>query len=77
MDSYINVSALWHVALFGVLFGAGIVICYALGVIGASRVTVARQRGGAGVIAPAMLAAVSFATVATGLAFGLYVLLSK
>jgi hypothetical protein len=77
MDSYINTSALWHVALFGVLFGAGIVTCYALGVIGASRLTVARQRGGAGVIAPAVLAAVSFATVAAGLAFGLYVLLSK
>jgi hypothetical protein len=77
MDSYINISALWHVALFGVLFGAGIVICYALGVIGASRVTVARQRGGAGVIAPAMLAAVSFATVAAGLAFGLYVMFNK
>jgi hypothetical protein len=77
LSSYVNVTALWHVALYGVLFGAGIVTCYALGVIGASRLTIARERGGASVIAPAALAAASFATVATGLAFALYVLLSK
>ena len=66
MSSYIDVTALWHVALYGVLFGAGIVTCYALGVIGASRLAVARERGGAAVVAPAMLAAMSFATVAAG-----------
>jgi hypothetical protein len=77
MSSYIDVTALWHVALYGVLFGAGMVTCYALGVIGASRLAVARERGGAAVVAPAMLAAMSFATVAAGLAFGLFILLSK
>ncbi len=77
MSSYIDVTALWHVALYGVLFGAGIVTCYALGVIGASRLAVARERGGAAVVAPAMLAAMSFATVAAGLAFGLFIMLSK
>jgi hypothetical protein len=77
MSSYIDTSALWHVALFGVLFGAGIVTCYALGVIGASRLAVARERGGAKVIAPAMLAAGSFAIVAAALALGLFVMLDK
>jgi hypothetical protein len=76
MSSYIDVTALWHVALYGVLFGAGIVTCYALGVIGASRLAVARERGAA-VVAPAVLAAASFATVAAGLAFGLFIMLSK
>jgi hypothetical protein len=77
MSSYIDVSALWHVALYGAVFGAGIVTCYALGVIGASRLAVARERGGAGVAAPAMLAAVSFAAVAAALAFGLFVMFDK
>jgi hypothetical protein len=77
MSSYIDTTALWHVALYGVLFGAGMVSCYALGVIGASRLALARERGGANVVAPAMLAAASFATVAAGVAFGLYVMLSK
>jgi hypothetical protein len=77
MSSYIDVTALWHVALYGVVFGAGIVSCYALGVIGASRLAVARERGGAGVVAPAMLAAVSFAAVAAALAFGLFVMFDK
>lgn len=77
MSSYVDLSALWHVALFGALFGAGIVTCYALGVIGSSRLTIARERGGASMIAPAMVAALSFATVAAGLAFGLYVMFNK
>ena len=35
MSSYIDLSALWHVALFGALFGAGIVACSAFGMVGA------------------------------------------
>jgi hypothetical protein len=77
MSSYIDISALLHVALYGVLFGAGIVTCYALAVIGSSRVAVARQRGGAGIAVPAFLAAVSFAAVAAALAFGLFVMFDK
>ena len=77
MSDYIDISALWHVALYGVLFGAGVVACYALGTLGTSRLAVARERGGARVIAPAMLAAVSFATVAAVLAFGLFVMFDK
>lgn len=77
MSSYIDTTALWHVALYGTLFGAGIVLCYALGLVGASRLAVARERAGSGVVAPAMLAAVSFATVAAALAFGLFVMLDK
>jgi hypothetical protein len=77
MSSYIDISALLHVALYGVLFGAGIVTCYALAVIGSSRVAVARQREGAGIAAPAFLAAVSFAAVAAALAFGLFVMFDK
>jgi hypothetical protein len=77
MSSYIDTTALWHVALYGVLFGGGIVVCYALGLVGASRLAVARERGGAGIVAPAMLAAVSFATVAAALAFGLLVMFDK
>jgi hypothetical protein len=77
MNSYINTSALWHVALYGVLFGGGIVSCYALGIAGASRLAVARERGGAGVVRPALLATVSFAIVAVALAFGLFVMLDK
>ena len=34
MSSYIDLSALWHVALFGTLFGAGIVACSAFGMEG-------------------------------------------
>jgi hypothetical protein len=77
MSSYIDTTALWHVALYGVLFGSGVVLCYALGLLGASRLAAARERGGAGVVAPAMLAAVSFATVAAALAFGLFVMFDK
>jgi hypothetical protein len=77
MSSYIDITALWHVAVYGVLFGAGIVLCYALGIVGASRLAVARERGGAGVAAPAMLAALSFAAVAAALAFGLFVMFDK
>jgi hypothetical protein len=77
MSSYIDISALLHVALYGVLFGAGIVTCYALAVIGSSRVALARQRGGTGVAAPAFLAAVAFAAVAAALAFGLFVMFDK
>ena len=77
MSSYIDTTALWHVALYGILFGAGIVLCYALGLVGASRLAVARERAGSGVVAPAMLAAVSFATVAAALAFGLFVMFDK
>jgi hypothetical protein len=77
MSSYVDVSALWHVALFGTLFGAGIVACSAFGMIGASRIAVARERGGAGIAAPAVLAAISFAVVAAALAFGLFVMFDK
>ncbi len=77
MSSYIDISALLHVALYGVLFGGGIVTCYALAVIGSSRVAVARQRGGVGIAAPAFLAAVSFAAVAAALVFGLSVMFDK
>jgi hypothetical protein len=77
MSSYIDLSALWHVALFGTLFGAGIVACSAFGMVGASRLAVARERGGASIAAPAVLAAISFAVVAGALVFGLYVLFDK
>ncbi len=77
MSSYIDTSALWHVAFFGALFGAGIVTCYALVVIGASRLALARERGGSRVIAPALLAAGSFAVAAASSALGLVVLLGK
>jgi hypothetical protein len=77
MSSYIDLSALWHVALFGLVFGAGVVACYALGLVGASRLAVARERGGASVAAPAFMAAVSFAAVAGAIVFGLYVILDK
>lgn len=77
MDSYIDTSALWHVALYGGLFGGGIVMCYAVGLVGASRLAVARERGGTGVVAPAMLAAASFAVVAAAVAFGLLVMFDK
>jgi hypothetical protein len=77
MSDYVDTTALWHVALYGVLFGAGIVLCYALGIIGASRLAVARQRGGASIAAPALLAALSFAGVAAALAFGLFVMFDK
>jgi hypothetical protein len=53
------------------------VLCYALGIIGASRLAVARQRGGASIAAPALLAALSFAGVAAALAFGLFVMFDK
>ncbi|MEO9174268.1 MAG: hypothetical protein ABI317_02055 [Gaiellales bacterium] len=77
MSTYIDISALLHVALYGVLFGGGIVTCYALAVIGSSRVAVARQRGGVGIAAPAFLAAVSLAVVAAALVFGLSVMFDK
>jgi hypothetical protein len=77
MSSYIDLSALWHVALFGLVFGAGVVACYSLGLVGASRLAVARERDGASVAAPAFMAAVSFAAVAGAIAFGLYVILDK
>ncbi|HEY1480705.1 MAG TPA: hypothetical protein VGF46_11775 [Gaiellales bacterium] len=76
MDAYIDVSALLHVALYGTLFGAGVVAVSALGVVGGSRVAVARQRGGS-VGAPAFLAASALAVVAAAVAFGLYVMLNK
>jgi hypothetical protein len=77
MSSYIDLSALWHVALYGVLFGGGVVGCFALAVVGSSRIAVARERGDAGVAAPAVLAAVSLAVVAAAVAFGLHIMLSK
>jgi hypothetical protein len=77
VSSYIDVSALWHVALYGALFGGGIVGCYALGVVGSSRVAVARARGGSSVAAPAVLAAISLAAVASAVVFGLYIMLDK
>ncbi len=77
MSSYIDVSALWHVALYGLLFGGGVVACFALAVVGSSRVAVARERGGTSAIAPAALAAVSLAAVAAAVAFGLHIMLSK
>ena len=60
MSSYVDLSALWHVAL-----------------LGASRLAVARERGGASIAAPAVLAALSFAVVAGALVFALYVLFDK
>jgi hypothetical protein len=77
MSSYVDVSALLHVALYGALFGGGIVACFALAVVGSSRVAIARERGGTSVAAPAFLAAVSFAAVAAALAFGLFVMFDK
>jgi hypothetical protein len=77
MSSYIDVSALWHVALYGALFGGGVVGCFALAVVGSSRVAVARERGGAGVAAPAALAVVSLAVVAAAVVFGLHIMLGK
>jgi hypothetical protein len=77
MSSYVDITALWHVALLGTLFGAGIVTCTAFGMVGASRIAVARERGGAGIAAPALLAAISFAAVAAALAFGLFVMFDK
>jgi hypothetical protein len=77
MSDYIDTTALWHVALYGVLFGGGIVACYALGIAGSSRLAVARERGGASVVAPALLATASFAIVAAALAFGLFVMFDK
>lgn len=77
MSSYIDLSALWHVALLGTLFGAGIVACSAFGMAGASRLAVARERGGGSIVAPAVLAAISFAVVAGALVFALYVLFDK
>jgi hypothetical protein len=77
MSSYVDVSALLHVALYGTLFGAGVVAISALGVVGGSRVAVARQRGDGAVGAPAFLAASALAVVAAAVAFGLYVMLNK
>ena len=77
MSSYIDLTALWHVALLGALFGVGIVACSAFGMVGASRLAVARERRWGGIAAPAVLAAISFAVVAGALVFALYVLFNK
>ena len=57
--------------------GPGSSLCYALGMVGASRLAVARERGGASIAAPAVLAAISFAVVAAALVFGLFVMFDK
>lgn len=77
MGDYVDVSALWHVALYGVLFGGGIVTCYALAIVGGSRLADVRERGDGSVAAPAMLVAVSLVVVAAAVAFGLAVMFDK
>jgi hypothetical protein len=76
VSAYIDVSALWHVALYGSLFGGGIVAAYALAIAGGSRVAVARERGTVAA-APALLASVALSVVAAAIALGLYVMLDK
>jgi Kef-type K+ transport system membrane component KefB len=76
MDSYIDVGALWHVTLYGVLFGIGIVVCYSVAITGGSRLAVARERG-TSVVAPALAAAVALAVVAAAIAVGVGVMFDK
>jgi hypothetical protein len=76
MSDYVDLTALWHVALYGSLFGGGIVACYSLAITGGSRVAVARERGTVAA-APALLATVALGVVAAAIAVGLYVMLDK
>jgi hypothetical protein len=76
MDAYIDLGALWHVALYGVLFGVGIVACYALAIRGGSRLAIARERGSSA-FAPALTAAVALAVVAAAMAIGIAVMFQK
>jgi hypothetical protein len=76
MSAYIDLSALWHVALYGVLFGVGIVACYAVAIRGGSRLAIARERGSSAV-APALTAALALAVVAAAIAVGVAVMFDK
>jgi hypothetical protein len=76
VSDYVDLSALWHVALYGTLFGGGIVACYSLAIAGGSRVAVARERGTVAA-APALVASVALTVVAAAIALGLYVMLDK
>jgi Kef-type K+ transport system membrane component KefB len=76
MDAYIDLGALWHVALYGVLFGIGTVACYSVAVAGGSRLAIARERG-ASAVAPALAAAVALAVVVAAIAVGVGVMFDK
>jgi hypothetical protein len=76
MDSYIDLAALWHVALYGVLFGIGTVACYSVAIAGGSRFALARERG-TSAVAPALAAALTLAVVAAAIAVGVAVMFAK
>ncbi len=83
MDKYIDLAALGQVLLTSVLAGAGLVACFALGVVGWSSWEVRADGDGAASSSPAgraaglVLTVVCFAIVVAGVAFGIFTILNK
>jgi hypothetical protein len=80
MSKYVDVDALWRVALLSLGFGAGLVAVYALGVSSFARGTTAAVRGATGSaqrVAGYVLAALCLAVCLGAVALGIWVMLNK
>jgi hypothetical protein len=69
-------AALGQVAGISLAFGVGIAVAFALGVLGLSRWTDARERGGT-LVGYAALTATAFAGCAAAVGYGLYLLIPQ
>jgi hypothetical protein len=83
MDKWINVTALWQIVVVGLLAGAGLPAVFAVGVRVLSPAAVPARPVGAGDTqtatrnpAAVAAAALCFALVLAGIAYGLYLIVS-
>jgi len=80
MSKYLDLDALWRVALLSLGFGAGVVVVYALGVSSLARgatAAVGRATGSSQRVAGYALAALCLAVCLGAVALGIWVMLDK
>jgi hypothetical protein len=80
MSKYVDVDALWRVALLSLGFGVGLVAVYALGVSSFARgatAAVGRATGSLQRVAGYALAGVCLAVCLAAVALGIWVMLNK
>ena len=76
--SWINLSALWKIVVFGLLAGAGLPALFAVGLLSLSRGPKTRTAGGdseavvGGSLAGMIIAAVCFLVVVAAIGWGIY-----
>jgi hypothetical protein len=82
MNNWINLGAVWQIVVVGLLAGAGLPAIFAIGIRalgapGKGHVTAAEDELVGGSPAGIALAVVCFAIVATGIGYGIYIVVAS